>query len=250
VERQLHGIWLGRRDYDEVHRLQQGLQAARIAGSAPDTVLFVEHEPVITLGRGGKAENLLLSSDALRARGVQVVETGRGGDVTLHAPGQLVMYPIVDLSPERKDVRRYVGDLTETMRRLALDHGIAGGPVPDLIGLWVNADDPTEWTGRGRLAKLGAIGVRISRWVTMHGLAFNLRTELGQFAWIVPCGIREYGVTSVLELTGSAPEVASVVPRAFELFADVIGGSVVGIEDRSTRPLTPSPSGNLEANPR
>lgn len=248
MERQLHGIWLGRRDYDEVHQLQAELQAARILGSAPDTVLFVEHEPVITLGRGGKAENLLLSAETLRARGVKVVETGRGGDVTLHAPGQLVMYPIVDLSPERKDVRRYVGDLTETMRRLALDFGIAGGPVQDLIGLWVNADDPSEWTGRGRFAKLGAIGVRISRWVTMHGLAFNLRTELGQFAWIVPCGIREYGVTSVLELKGSAPEVASVVPRAFELFAEVIGGSVVGIEDRSTTPLV-SPTANLEATP-
>lgn len=233
MQRQLHGIWFGRRDYDEVHRLQEELQAARIAGSAPDTVLFVEHEPVITLGRGGKAENLLVSSEMLRARGVKVIETGRGGDVTLHAPGQLVMYPIIDLSPDRRDVRRYVGDLTETMRRLALDYGIAGGPVKDLIGLWVNSSDPMHFSGTGRLAKLGAIGVRISRWVTMHGLAFNLRTDLGQFAWIVPCGIREYGVTSVLELTGDAPEVESVVPRALDIFADVIGGEVVGLEDRA-----------------
>lgn len=248
MQRQLHGIWLGRRDYDDVHRLQQELQAARILGQAPDTVLFVEHEPVITLGRGGKAENLLLSRDRLQERGVKVIETGRGGDVTLHAPGQLVMYPIVDLAPERKDVRRYVGDLTETMRRLALDYGIEGGPVEDLIGLWVNAGDPAHWTGAGRLAKLGAIGVRISRWVTMHGLAFNLRTDLSQFAWIVPCGIRDYGVTSVLELTGDAPEVSSVVPRAFEIFADVIGGQVAGLDDRARSPLPEAPA-VLEAPP-
>jgi lipoyl(octanoyl) transferase len=248
MQRQLHGIWLGRRDYDEVHGMQQALQAARVAGRIPDTVLFVEHEPVITLGRGGKSENLLLSPEMLRARGVKVIETGRGGDVTLHAPGQLVMYPIVDLSPDRRDVRRYVGDLTETMRRLALDFGIEGGPVDGLIGLWVNADLPAHWTGAGRLSKLGAIGVRISRWVTMHGLAFNLRTDHGQFAWIVPCGIREHGVTSVLELTGDAPEVASVVPRAFEVFADVIGGTVVGLEDRVTGPLEAAPR-ELEARP-
>lgn len=244
MQRQLRGIWLGRRAYDEVHQLQAELQAQRIAGTVSDTVLLVEHEPVITLGRGAKTDNLLVSSQILGLRGVHVVETGRGGDVTLHAPGQLVMYPIIDLSPERRDVRRYVADLTESMRRLALDYGISGGAVDGLIGLWVDADEPSRWDGAApgkRLAKLGAIGVRISRWVTMHGLAFNLTTDLELFGLIVPCGIREYGVTSVEELTGKAHAVASVAPRMLELFSEVLGGEVVDFEDRSLTPLAPAP---------
>jgi lipoyl(octanoyl) transferase len=235
VKRELSGIWLGRRAYDEVHQLQAELQAARIAGDARDTVLLVEHEPVITLGRGAKTDNLLVPTEILRARGVHVAETGRGGDVTLHAPGQLVMYPIISLSPERRDVRRYVADLTETMRQLALDFGIAGGPVDGLIGLWVDAQRSGEWNGvekAGRVEKLGAIGVRISRWVTMHGLAFNLTTDLELFGMIVPCGISQYGVTSVQALTGQVHDVESVAPRALELFARVIGGEVVSLDAR------------------
>jgi lipoyl(octanoyl) transferase len=177
---------------------------------------------------------------------VDYAETARGGDVTLHAPGQLVCYPILDLAPDRRDVRRYVRDLQECMRRLAADFGIASGPVPGMIGMWVDRAEPARWEGSEgarEIAKIGAIGVRISRWVTMHGYAFNLSTDLSLFGLIVPCGIAEHGVTSVAELTGTAPSVQSVVPRALELLADVFGAEIIGLEDRSSDALaTEAPS--------
>src|SRR5688572_12842118 len=197
----------------------------RGSGRIGDTVLLLEHEPVITFGRGAHEENLLLPRDALKARGVELAATARGGDVTLHAPGQLVCYPIVDLSPDRCDVRRYVGDLRETMRRLAADYGVAGGEAEGLIGLWVDADRPGEWHGADqarRLAKLGAIGVRLSRWITMHGFAFNLTTDLSLYDLIVPCGISAHGVTSIEALTGRAPAPEETAPRAFELLCEVL----------------------------
>lgn len=236
VRRQLHGAWLGRRRYEDVHELQKQLQAARQAGQIPDTVLLLEHEPVITLGRGAKADNVLLPTELLKAAGVDLVETGRGGDVTLHAPGQLVCYPILSLAPDRQDVRRYVADLAETMRRLALRHGISSGPVEGLIGVWVDKRSPGEFRGREHalhLAKLGAIGVRISRWVTMHGFALNLTTDLELFGMIVPCGIRDYGVTSVAELTGEQPDVAVEARAAIEALAEVLDADVASFEDRA-----------------
>jgi lipoyl(octanoyl) transferase len=158
------------------------------------------------------------------------VATGRGGDVTLHAPGQLVCYPILDLAPDRCDVRRYVADLRETMRRLAADFGVAGGAAEGLIGLWVDAARPGQWQDAehaGKLAKLGAIGVRISRWVTMHGFALNLTTDLSLYDLIVPCGISAHGVTSIEALTGHAPSVRDLAPRAFELLAEVLGAEAM-----------------------
>lgn len=238
--RRLSGHWLGRRRYEPVHQLQRELVAQRQSGVTSDTVLFVEHEPVVTMGRGGKRENVLVTPAMLAARGVDYVETGRGGDVTLHAPGQLVCYPILDLAPDRRDVRRYVRDLEETMRRLAADFGIASGPVPGMVGMWVDRRAPENWQGpdrAGELAKIGAIGVRISRWVTMHGYAFNLATDLALFDLIVPCGISRHGVTSVAELTGRAPSVESTVPRAFELLGSVLGAEVAELEDHSRRSL-------------
>jgi len=234
VRRRLHGRWLGRRRYEEVHALQKELHAARQAGQIPDTVLLLEHEPVITLGRGGKAENVLLPAELLAAAGVDLVETGRGGDVTLHAPGQLVCYPILSLAPDRQDVRRYVADLAETMRRLAARHGISAGPVQGLIGVWVDKKSIADFRGPEHalhLAKLGAIGVRISRWVTMHGFAFNYTTDLSLFGMIVPCGIREHGVTSVEDLTGQRPDVASEARVALDVLADVLGAEVAEYED-------------------
>lgn len=213
-------------------------------------VLVVEHAPVITLGRGAQRGHVLAPERALAARGVELFDTGRGGDVTVHAPGQLVVYPIVELAPNRRDVRRYVKDLIETMRRLAERWGIAAGPVDGLVGLWVNADAPTRWTGTEgatRLAKIGAIGVRISRWVTMHGFAFNLTTDLSLFSLIVPCGIREHGVTSVAALTGQQPAVGDVARPAVEMLAEVLGREFEGMQDWSGSELDETQSNEASA---
>ncbi|MBN1612254.1 MAG: lipoyl(octanoyl) transferase LipB [Polyangiaceae bacterium] len=246
---QLQAWWLGQRPYAPVHRLQERLVSLRQAGQGQDVVLIVEHPPVITLGRGARRENVLVSEDALAARGIEVVETGRGGDVTLHAPGQLVVYPILELGPGRRDVRRYVGDLMETMRRLAGRWDIDAGPVDGLVGLWVDADAPSRWTGRqgaGRLAKIGAIGVRISRWVTMHGFAFNLTTDLDLFSAIVPCGIREHGVTSVAALTGEQVSVGEASVPVVRILAEVLCGEIVGVEDLSGGELEGIEGGRFE----
>ena len=229
MSRTLHGVWLGQRAYRPVLNLQQRLLEQRQQHALPDVVLVVEHPNVITLGRGAKEAHILAPRATLTARGVDVVEVRRGGDVTLHAPGQLVVYPIVDLAPDRRDVRRYVGDLTETMRLLARDWGIHGGPIDGHVGFWVDADRPSQWTGTSgasRPAKLGAIGVRISRWVTMHGFAFNLTTDVDLFDWIVPCGIHQFSVTTVRALTGESPSVQDAAPRVVETLAEVLGAEV------------------------
>jgi lipoyl(octanoyl) transferase len=230
--RKLAGYFLGQRDYRSCLALQEELHAARVAGSVGDTVLFVEHPAVVTLGRGAHSENLLASAERLKELGVEVVETGRGGDVTLHAPGQLVCYPIIDLSPERKDVRRYVKDLTEVMRLLAQQCGVDAGRFEEHIGLWVNRESPRAYVGTASpsdLVKLGAIGVRISRWVTMHGFALNLAPDMRLFSLIVPCGIREFGVASLAELMdGPAPSVADAATQAFAALIGVLGADSVG----------------------
>jgi len=225
-ERALRAFWLGRAAYEPVHALQHQLQEARKAGRIEDTVLFVEHEPTITLGRGATAEHLLTSEAALAEAGIALVSTGRGGDVTLHAPGQLVCYPILDLHPDRMDVRRYVKDLNRVMMGLAQSYGIQSGVIEKYIGLWADQDDPSSWEGVEAArtpVKIGAIGVRISRWVTMHGFAFNLSTDLALFRLIVPCGIQEFGVGSVLSLTGTAPSVESAAKQALPLLSAVFG---------------------------
>jgi lipoyl(octanoyl) transferase len=236
VRRELRGIWLGRRPYEPVYALQQRLHNERVDGRVGDTVLFLEHTPVITLGRRADPAHVLLGADALRARGWDVVETDRGGDVTLHAPGQLVCYPIVDLSPDRCDVRRYVRDLAETMRRVAERYGIAAGEVPKLVGLWVDRASPSRFPEGGEgldMAKIGAIGVRISRWVTMHGFALNLTLDTDVFGLIVPCGISGRGVTSIRELTGREPGTQEEVHVAFTALAEVLGATAKAVEDWS-----------------
>ena len=238
--RTLRGVWLGRRPYAPVHALQERLRAERGRGEIPDTVLFLEHTPVVTLGRGADRSNVLLSDEALAARGFDVEKTDRGGDVTLHAPGQLVAYPIIDLNPDRRDVRRYVRDLTETMRRVAFRHGIAAGEVPGMIGLWVDRASPGTWSGPDRardLSKLGAIGVRISQWVTMHGFALNLSTEVDLFQLIVPCGIQKYGVTSLAELGVPGLVMKTEADAAYDVLADVFGFERAALDDRSSTEL-------------
>jgi lipoyl(octanoyl) transferase len=222
----LDGIFLGRRPYSPVHSFMMQLHEARRAGHIGDTVLLLEHEPVITLGRGAKAGNLLVSSDELAQRRVDLVETGRGGDVTLHAPGQLIAYPILDLAPHRKDVRKYVQALTRVMKSLVAPYSLDAGTIDEFIGLWIDSESPAHWRG-GSVAKMpvkvGAIGVRISRWVTSHGFALNLNTDLSQFELIVPCGIRGRGVTSVEALTGVVPNLEESAQLALKHLSHEFG---------------------------
>lgn len=209
ARRKLHAMRLGLRDYQSVLSLQEELHAKRRAGSIPDTLLLLEHTPVITLGRGAKREHVLLPEAQLRARGVALHETGRGGDVTYHGPGQLVGYPILDLAPDRADVRRYVAMLEETMIRVAAAHGIAAERSAGQNGAWV-AD-----------RKLGAVGVRISHWITMHGFALNVNTALDAFELIVPCGIRDKHVTSLSRELGRELDLAEVATRTLDTFAEL-----------------------------
>ena len=205
--RQLTAHRLGRVAYADAHALQERLVEARKAGRIGDTLLLLEHPKVITLGRAAKRENVLLSGSALEQDGYQLFETGRGGDVTFHGPGQLVGYPIVDLSPDRQDVRRYVRDLEETMIRVCADYGISATRSDGFNGTWVEN------------RKIGAVGVRISQWVTMHGFALNVNTELAAFSAIVPCGISDRGVTSLARELGREVELAEVEERAAAHFA-------------------------------
>lgn len=231
--RSVRAAWLGRRPYEAIHSLQERAVSARARGRIGDLILLLEHEPVITLGRGAKADHLLLTEPLLRARGISVVSTLRGGDVTYHGPGQLVAYPILDLAPDRCDVRRYVHDLLSTMTGLARDHGVDTGIIDRYPGIWVDLTDPTHWPGQveaRRAAKLGAVGVRISRWVTMHGFAFNARTAMDGFDVIVPCGIREHGVTSLERILGHGPEPAHIAERAAILLCERLGANLACFE--------------------
>jgi lipoyl(octanoyl) transferase len=195
---------LGRVGYAEGLELQRQLVEDRRAGRIGDTLLLLEHPPVITLGvqtRRGPT-NIVASPEALVRAGVEVVETGRGGDVTYHGPGQLVGYPIFDLRPDRCDVHRYVRDL-ETALMVAIGRfGVEGRRVEGLTGVWVGPP--------GREEKVAAIGVRISRWITSHGFALNVANDLDHFALIVPCGIADRGVTSLERLTGRTVPMSDV----------------------------------------
>lgn len=213
-------VWrVGRIDYDDALELQRALVAARTAGQIEDTLLLLEHPPTITLGRGAKEEHLLLSREELEAQGVHVRDTGRGGDVTYHGPGQLVGYPIIDLKPDRQDVRKYVASLEETMIRLAADHDIRAERLEGFNGTWI---EPEGFRPR----KIGAVGVRISRWVTMHGFAFNIDPNMGHFGLIVPCGIQGKGVASLAGELDGAPDWRAVETAAGEHFAAIHGSEV------------------------
>ncbi len=222
----LNAVWLGTRPYQATYQLQQELFDLRRADQIEDTVLLLEHEPTVTMGRGSKDQHLLAPPSRLAQLGVELVRTDRGGDVTLHGPGQLVAYPIISLAPDRRDVRRYVQTLTEVMRRLVSQHDIDAGSIPELIGLWADAQSPGQFPGADQCrtpVKLGAIGVRISRWITMHGFALNLTTDLGLFDLIVPCGISQYGVGSVARLTQKEPEVEPTARLAHNILAERLG---------------------------
>lgn len=202
-------LQLGRTAYARGLELQAEAVAAVQAKTGPETLLLLEHDPVFTMGRTTRQENVLFPADALRARGFEVFETGRGGDVTYHGPGQLVGYPIVDLNPDRRDVHRYVRDLEEVLIRVLADYGIVGGRVAGRTGAWVGDE------------KVAAIGVRIARWVTSHGFALNVSTDLAPFQLIVPCGISDKGVTSLERLLGRAVDPALLRARVVTRFCEV-----------------------------
>lgn len=189
---------LGRVPYRDAWELQRQWVELRRAGEIPDRLLLLEHPPVITLGRNARREHLLSSPDALAAEGIEVVETNRGGDVTFHGPGQLVGYPILDLSPIRKDVVWYVRTLEEAIIRTLYDLGLAAGRRAGMTGVWVGE------------SKVAAIGIHISRWITSHGFALNVETDLSSFRHIVPCGISSYPVTSLQKLLGAPVDRASL----------------------------------------
>ncbi|KYF75077.1 lipoate--protein ligase, partial [Sorangium cellulosum] len=234
--RRARAVWIGRRRYAPIHDLQKQLIEARAQGRIGDTILLLEHDPVITLGPRANPEHVLLDSRTLNERDIDLVATGRGGDVTYHGPGQLVCYPLLDLRPDRCDVRRYVRSLAEVMILLAREHHVEGGVVDGMIGVWVDRAAPVEWGGpewAREIAKLGAIGVRLSRWLTMHGFAFNIAVDLKAFELIVPCGIREHGVTSLHELTGRSLTVAEVALASAPQLARGLDLEVPRVEDLS-----------------
>src|SRR5262245_824980 len=208
--------FLGLTPYDEAHALQGDLVERRKRDEISDQFLLLEHPHVITLGRAANRANVL-ADDATRARlGVELFETGRGGDVTYHGPGQLVGYPIVKLPPGHQDIRRYVRNIQEVLIRAARDFGVEAEPRGgDFVGVWVGAE------------KLAAIGVRISRWVTMHGFAFNVATDLNYFQLIIPCGIRGHGVTSLQKLLGRPVEMSAVVESVTRHFGEVFDREIV-----------------------
>lgn len=213
--------YLGRVSYAEALALQESLVAQRKADAIPDQLLLLEHPHVITLGRAARRENILASEGERARLGVELFETGRGGDVTYHGPGQLVAYPILKLPPGRQDLRRYVRDLQEVIVRTAREYGVESEPRGgEYVGVWVGQE------------KLAAIGIRISRWVTMHGFAFNVTTDLDYFQLIVPCGIRGHGVTSLTQLLGNPVDLPVVAERVTRHFGEVFNRAMEAGHDR------------------
>jgi lipoyl(octanoyl) transferase len=216
-----YSVDLGLIDWAEAWDLQQRLVRARKAGAIEDVLLLCEHPHVITLGRNGKRENLLASEQVLRQKGVQFTATDRGGDITYHGPGQIVGYPIINLGAIRKDVGWYVRMLEEAMIRAAGEFGVNAERIPGKTGIWVRgaSQSPEE--------KLGAIGVHLSRWVTSHGFAYNVGTDLRYFDLIVPCGISERKATSLEKILERAVGRTDALPPVLRHF-----GSVLGLEMR------------------
>jgi lipoyl(octanoyl) transferase len=202
---------LGRIAYADAYSLQQRLVAARKANRIPDVLLLCEHPHVITLGRNGKRAHLLASENLLQQMGVAFFTTDRGGDITYHGPGQSVGYPILQLAEMRRDLVWYVRQLEEAMIRSSVDLGIDAGRLPGKTGVWVPAEGPAR-------EKLAAIGVHVSRWVTSHGFAYNVSTDMRYFDLIVPCGIADHKITSLERLLGRVvgrEEVAETITRNF-----------------------------------
>jgi lipoyl(octanoyl) transferase len=203
--------WLGRVGYLEAAALQHELVEARKQDEVPDTFLFLEHPPLITLGRASHEEHVLAPHAVFQGRGIEVWETTRGGDVTYHGPGQLVGYGIVDLKRHGRDVARYLRQLEAAVIALCARHGLAASRREGMTGVWLGE------------AKVCAMGVRVDHWVTSHGFALNVGPDLSDFDLIVPCGIRSHGVTSLARATGREPALDDVAREAFAALAGEFG---------------------------
>ena len=215
--RELRVHRLGRVPYGEGVAMQRALVDDRRADRIPDTLLLLQHPHVLTLGAklAAARAHVVAAPGELAARGVEVFEAGRGGDVTYHGPGQLVAYPILDLRPDRCDVHRYVRDLEEVMIRTCADYGLEAERIAGLTGTWLRTHTAAE--------KIGAIGVRISRWITSHGVALNVSTDLDYFDLIVPCGIADKDVTSLARELGRTVDHPTVENVFIRHFAAVFG---------------------------
>lgn len=208
-------VELGLIDYGDAWTLQKRLVAARKANAIEDVLLLCEHPHVITLGRNGKREHLLASEHVLKQKGVELHATDRGGDITYHGPGQIVGYPILNLGTIRRDVVWYVRMLEEAMIRATAEFGVSAGRLEGKTGIWVRTATTEE--------KLAAIGVHISRWVTSHGFAYNVSTDLRFFDLIVPCGIADRKATSLEKVLGRSIERKEVAPQLVKHFGKVFG---------------------------
>jgi lipoate-protein ligase B len=233
---------LGLIPYAQACELQQQLVEARKAQTTPDVLLFCEHPHVITIGRNGKDEHLLADDRVLKQMNLEYLATNRGGDVTYHGPGQIVGYPILDLAEHRRDIRWYVDRLEEVMIRAAADFGIAAQRVEGQHGIWVNLVSGEE--------KLGALGVHLSRWVTSHGFAYNVSTDLSYFDLIIPCGIAGKRATSLEKLLNRAIPADEVRSKLSLHFAEVFDLNLVAIGRDELRQMTDSRHGSVvPANP-
>lgn len=219
---------LGRLDYKTAWDLQETLlqqgvsakQEGRTEGIS-NYFLMVEHPPVYTLGKSGKMEHVLISEEEREEKGIEFFKINRGGDITFHGPGQIVGYPILDLEQFYTDIGRYLRELEEVIIRTLADYGVAAGRSKGETGVWIEPDVP------GRERKICAMGVRCSRWITMHGFAFNINTDLNYFNYIVPCGIQNKSVTSLQQELGREVPMAEVQEKLLGHFAAVFGATIV-----------------------
>jgi len=218
ANRAVRAVWLGRIRYDQALALQREA-AGRVAAGEQETFFLLEHEPVFTLGRNATASDILFTPERCRQLGIEVRETDRGGKVTYHGPGQIVGYPVLNLAPDRRDVKRYVKDLEEVLIRALADFGISAGRsalAERVTSVWVCND------------KIAAIGVHISRWITTHGFALNVTDEpLENFRGIVPCGIADGGVTSMERVLGRRVSIDEVAITIRARFAEVFGRDII-----------------------
>jgi lipoyl(octanoyl) transferase len=215
--------WLGTIPYSRALELQMNICNSKKHGFLPDVLLLLEHPPVITLGRNANRQNLLVAEEFLKARGVELWDVDRGGDITFHGPGQLVGYPILSLEGEERDVRKYMQNLEESLIRLLARYGICGERNADYTGVWTGAK------------KIAAMGVHLSRWITRHGFAFNVATDLSFYDLIVPCGIKGKGVTSMRQLLEFAPELREVADNYILEFAFTFNRNMMVMDEFGLR---------------